>query len=169
MQNIYDELGSHQVTRRKLSFSPPWILDKAFHKEYYYNWHDAYESKQGREILPYANIVASHVIYKVKTDEEGVRTLKARIVPHGNRDNEKDNARKDSASTQLNVICLVLSISIILGFKLATTDIKGAYLQSGPIRRIIYVRPSVEWYSTPAYTRGILWKLTNPLTALLKL
>lgn len=81
--------------------------------------------------------------------------MKARIVPHGNRDDEKDNIRKDSSTAQLFVIRLLLSLVTFLCFRLATADIKGAYLQSGPIQRDIYVRPPKEWCGP----RGILWKL----------
>lgn len=67
--------------------------------------------------------------------------LKARICPHGNRDVEKDYVRKDSATAQYDVILLILAIVTFLPFRLGLVDIKGAYLQSGPIRRDIYVRP----------------------------
>lgn len=49
----------------------------------------------------------------------------------------------------------------MLNFRLATADIKGAYLESGPIRRTIYVRPPVEWSSTHTDQRNMLWKLTK--------
>lgn len=89
--------------------------------------------------------------------------LKARIVPHGNHDSERDNVRKDSPSARLNIIRLVLPISAILNLQLGTAHIKGAYPQSRPIRRAIYVRPLVERRSTRTYKRGLLRKL-NKLT-----
>lgn len=87
--------------------------------------------------------------------------MKSRIVPHGNRDDEKDSIRKDSATAQLNIIRLVLSLVTFLGFRIGTADIKGAYLQSGPIQRTIYVRPPREWYRRHATDRKVLWKLTK--------
>lgn len=30
---------------------------------------------------------------------------------------------------------------MVLRMKIATTDVKGAYMQLGPIQRVIYVRP----------------------------
>lgn len=48
-----------------------------------------------------ANFISSDVVYKLKVDEEGSRTLKARIVPHGNHDAEKDDIRKDSSNAPL--------------------------------------------------------------------
>ena len=126
LQEINHQLGS-QVTRRKLQFAPPWIIDKAFMKEYESNCADAYSGVQKSDIPADANIIASHVVYKVKVDEEGEMKLKARIVPHENRDSEKDDVRKDSATAQLGIIRLLLSLTTFLGFTLATADIAGAY------------------------------------------
>lgn len=56
---------------------------------------------------------------------------------------------------------MLLSIITCTGLDLATADIKGAYLQSCPIRREIYVRPPRERHSNNRYKRGILWKLTK--------
>lgn len=106
-----------------------------------------------------ANVVTSHVVYKIKTDELGERKLKARIIPHGNEDAEKGEIRKDSSNAQLSIIRLLLSLVTFLGFAIKTADIKGAYLQSGPIKRDIYVRPPREWYFNHRYKKGTLWKL----------
>lgn len=46
-------------------------------------------------------------------------------------------------------------LRLFLGFRIGTADIKGAFLQSGPIRRYIFVRPPREW----PRLRGRLWKL----------
>lgn len=102
-------------------------MDNAFNKEYYYNWYDAYTLTLGSNVPPKSDVLASNVVYKMDTNEEVSRSLKVRIVPHGNNHGrEKDNIRKDSASVQLNIIRLVLSISTILNLELGTTDIKGA-------------------------------------------
>ena len=114
-----------------------------------------------KDVAHDANIITSHVVYKIKTGEDGKRTLKSRVVPHGNRDDDKDFIRKDSATAQLNIVRLLLSLVTFLGFRLATSDIKGAYLQSGPIRRAIYVRLPREWYRRHAVNRKVLWKLTK--------
>ena len=161
LDSIYECVGSRQVTRSKLEFAPPWILDYAFDKEYKSNWVGSYIPVEEKDVPHDANIITSHVVYKIKTAEDGTRTLKSRIVPHGNRDDDKDSIRKDSATAQLNIIRLLLSLVTFLGFRLATADIKGAYLQSGPIKRAIYVRPPREWYRRHGSNRRILWKLTK--------
>ena len=95
------------------------------------------------------------MIYKVKNLEDGSMQLKGRIVPHGNRESERENIRKDASTAHFDVIRLLLCIVSLLGFRLGMADIKGAYLQSGPIKRSIYVRPPREWKGS----RGKLWKL----------
>lgn len=161
LDEIHDVIGSQQVSGGKIAFAPPWIVEQTFAKEHESNWSDAYETVVEKDVPREANIITSHVVYKVKTDEQGERELKARIVPHGNRDLEKDSIRKDSATAQLCVIRLLLSIVTFLGFRLGFADIKGAYLQSGPIQRQIYVRPPKEWQGTRGRLSKILWKLTK--------
>lgn len=155
LQNISDTIGKEQVTRSKLNFAPSWIVEEAFNKEHSSNWEDAYDEVDESSIPMNANVISSHVVYKTKTDEHGSHTLKARIVPHGNRDTEKDNIRKDSSTAQFDVIRMLLAVCSFVGLRLAMADIKGAYLQSGPIKREVFVRPPREWLGT----RGRLWKL----------
>ena len=88
-------------------------------------------------------------------EENGVKRLKARRFPHGNRDKEKENMRKYSATTQFDVIRLLCSLDTVLVFKFGCLDVQGAYLQSGPIRRDIFVRPPHEY----SRARGVLWRL----------
>lgn len=93
----------------------------------------------GRQTIPrYANVVSLHIVYKVKSDN-GKLKLKERIVPHGNRDSEKYTVRKDSASADMFLTRLFLSIGVMMGLKFAVVDMQGAYMKSGPIRRDIYV------------------------------
>ena len=83
--------------------------------------------------------------------------MKARLCPHSNHDSGKDSVRKDSATAQFDVIRLMLSIATLLSFDIGLIDINGAYLQSGPIKRDIYVRPPIE----VGERRGVLWKLVK--------
>lgn len=83
--------------------------------------------------------------------------MKTRIVPHGNHDDEKEKIRKDSSNAPLFVVRLLLSLITFLNFCIGTANIKGAFLQSGPIDRDIYVRPARDWTTV----RGILWKLSK--------
>ena len=134
LDDIHDTLGSHQVASRKLAFAPPWIVEQAFDREHVTNWSDAYVKVPERSVPINSNLITSHVLYKVNTDERDGRDLQVGIVPHGNRDDEKDRIRKDSATAQLKIICLLLSVVTFLGFWIGMADIKGAYLQSVPIK-----------------------------------
>lgn len=49
--------------------------------------------------------------------------------------------RRDSASAGLSVIRLSISLCFLLGLGFGTVDVKGAYIQSGPVKGYIYVRP----------------------------
>lgn len=100
------------------------------------------------DVLTYANVVTSHVLYKVKTSEDRERKRKVRLVPHGNRDKKKDNIGKDSASAQFNIIRFGLSLATFINFRLATAHMQGAYLQSWPINGTVHVRPFVELSAT---------------------
>ena len=157
LDRIHEVIGSKQVTATQLTFAPRFILEEALKSEHDSNWTDAYEEVPDHDVPRSANVITSHVVYKLKTDESGDRKLKARIVPHGNHDNEKDSIRKDSSNASLFVVRLLLSLVTFLGFKIGTADIKGAFLQSGPITRQIYVRPPREWQGQ----RGVLWKLNK--------
>lgn len=155
LDEIHEVIGSKQVTRSYLTFAPPWILRDALRSEHDTDWLDSYEEVKECDVPRTGNVINSHVVYKLKTEEDGNRKMKARIVPHGNRDNEKDEIRKDSSNASLFVVRLLLSLVTFLQFRIGTADIKGAFLQSGPIKRDIYVRPPREWNTI----RGILWKL----------
>ena len=157
MEDIAKTIGKEQVTRSRLESAPSWIVEEAFEKEHSSNWADAYNKVDDSSVPPNANVISSHTINKVKTSEDGTQTLKARIVPHGNRDRQKDNIRKDSSTAQFDVIRILLTAVTFIGMRLALADIKGAYLQSGPIQREIYVRPPREWKGS----RGKLWRLTK--------
>lgn len=155
LKEVRAEIGSRQVSRNKLEFAPPWLVEEAFNTEHSSNWVDAYAEVDENEVPADANVITSHVIYKVKTDENEVLKLKGRIVPHGNKDTEIDDIRKDSSTAQFNVILLLLCLTTFLGFRIGLADVMGAYLQSGPIARDIYVRPPREWMGN----RKKLWKL----------
>ena len=155
LRGIHDEIGGLQVTDNAMAFAPSWIVEESAEKEFRDNWADAIELVDPADVPKDANVIRSHSVYKVKTDEEGQLKLKTRIVPHGNRDEGRFGVRRDSSSAELSVIRLLLALATILGFSIWTTDVKGAYMQSGLIDRLIYVRPPRGWKGP----RGVLWRL----------
>lgn len=94
----------------------------------------------------------SHFVEKIKTDELGKRKLKARCSQHGDIDEEKDQIRKDSENVQVIILRLLLSPSTFPDFKIWTLDLK--LLQSGPLKRYIYVRTKREWHYASSCNRG---------------
>lgn len=76
---------------------------------------------------------------KTKLEENGKIPLKARLCPHVNRDNMKQEVRKDSATAQFDAICLMIGLKTMLVLRLVCIYIKGAYLQNGSLKRFIYV------------------------------
>lgn len=68
----------------------------------------------------------------------------------------KCDTRKESSTTQFDVVRIVLSLVTFTEFRVGIVDIKGAYLQSGPIYRKIYVRSPRLWSGA---RRGTLWDL----------
>ena len=155
LREIYHTIGNRQVTSRDLEFAPAWVIQKAMQKEHRNNWQDAYEEINDKDVPRNSNIISSHALFKIKESEDDSLVMKARFVLHGNRDREKNDIRKDSASADMTIFRLVLSLGVILNFTFGVADIKGAYMQSGPAKREIYVRPPKDWTTT----RHTLWKL----------
>lgn len=141
-----------------MEVAPSWLVSKAIQKEHTDNWSSAYKEINKHDVQVGWNIIGSHIVYKIKSEENGLLRLKAGICPHGNHDSEKNDVRKDSATAQFVVTRLMLALVTMLPFRLGVVDIKGAYLQIGPIRREIYVRPPQELASL---RRGYIWHLTK--------
>ncbi len=100
-------------------------------------------------------IVSSHHFFNVKFDgETGKLKLICRIVPHGNKDDLKDEIGSDSSTAQFPIIRTVLSMAALHKLRIATLDISNAYLQAGYLERDICMRPPNGFASQP----GELWK-----------
>lgn len=55
------------------------MLDNELKEEIEANWRDTHEEVDERNIKGNANIIPSHVVYKVKNEENGVKRMKARL------------------------------------------------------------------------------------------
>ena len=96
------------------------------------------------------------IIFQVKTDGEGEKLkLKFRLVPHWNRDRDKEFVRKGSATAQFPIVRIVLSSAAIMSFSISSIDTKGAYLQAGEFPRDIYFKPPKGWASNARTVRKI--------------
>jgi hypothetical protein len=59
-------------------------------------------------------------------------------VLHGNEDNQKDEVRKDTQAASFTASLILLTLAALHKFHIASLDIKGAYLQSGPGKRYVF-------------------------------
>lgn len=152
---LYTVFGKDTVSWTKVEGAPSWLIDKAIKDEIEDAWKDAFHEVPDQQVPMNANVISSHIIYEVKVDEKGAKRLKARLRPHGNRDQDKRTIRSDSSNVQFDVMRLLLSLATVLRFTLGCIDVKAAYLQSGLITGDLYVRPPKEYTSK----RGSAWKL----------
>lgn len=132
--------------RREAEDIPDWIYDEAHKKELEKNWIPNKVDVKLPDLPPDANVIGSHINYKIKKSEKGTdgsdhMMLKARICPHGNQDDERESLRTDAAVASHVCFRLLYCLSMIFGLLLGKLDIRGAYTQSGPAHRKVYVRP----------------------------
>ena len=97
--------------------------DDAYKREYE-NWLqlNAFEEIPRAQVPTTANIIGSHVIYKRKPDD----SVKARIVPWGHRDSDKDKLRTDMPCMNVDAFRLLLSLAARNGWEIGEIDITAA-------------------------------------------
>eukprot|EP00171_Calliarthron_tuberculosum_P004551 IDg4551t1 len=86
-----------------------------------------------------ANIIGSHVVYRRKPSGK----VKARIVPWGHRDSDKDFLRKDAPCINPEILHLVLSIAAEHKWLICKMDITAAYFK---LKALIVT--FILWYLT---------------------
>lgn len=69
--------------------APPWLVRKAVSKEHNDNCADAYKAVEEAKMQSGSNVIGSHIVYKIMTEEDAKMRLKARICPHSNHDKER--------------------------------------------------------------------------------
>lgn len=126
-----------------MEFAPFWIVDKALKQEIKNNENDAVKEIHKGKVPKTENLIPSHILYKVRGKKNNKKRLETRLCPNGNRDKMKMTVRKDSATAQFDGNRLFLSLATFHS-RLICVDIKGAYLQRGPLKRRIYMGPSHE-------------------------
>lgn len=89
LNEIYRVIGRKKLTRNKMDCASAWILDKALKEELEANWKDTHTEVDERDIEENANIIPSHVVYKLKSEEKDIKRMKAILCPNGNRDRLK--------------------------------------------------------------------------------
>lgn len=155
LHDIRDKIGAGQVNSSAISFSPPWIVEKALQSEMDDKWSEAFVEVAEAKLPGDANVISSDVVLKIKTKDDESLKIKAQIVVHGNRDTAREKVGSDCAAADMDVIRMVLCMAACLGFNVDSADIKEAFMQSGPIQRSVFVGPPRDCHRK----RGMVWKL----------
>jgi NACalpha-BTF3-like transcription factor len=124
-----------------------WILTKCF------------QSVKRDNVEP-PNLIRSFVLYRRKPGG----MVKARIVPMGNLDQQKEALRTDSPTLSYQCIRLLLSLCVEKGWKVKTCDVKTAFLQTDEnnLEREIYIIPPKEDNTYATH----IWKLKKTVYGL---
>lgn len=148
LQQAREILGSYGASEFKLPFLARRVLEKsplAGKRKYA----TAYEAVDLTTLPHHANLISSHRLFQLKYDQSRSNLrLECRLVHHGSRDKEKDTVRKHSATAHLPVVRLALFMASILGMRIASTEIRSAYLQAGEFPRDIYMISPKGWASS---------------------
>lgn len=103
---------------------------------------------------PGSNIIFSQVRYKVRLNDDSSLKLKTRIALHGNEDSEREQLRADCCMCYPIGIRLVITMSTFKKWHIIRTDVKTAFLQTGPANRSVYVIALKE-----SRQKNVLWLL----------
>ena len=143
VKQYLDYFGFKEFTLSQAQGLPRFVLHNSYvaqEKSYLDHAKKIHVSKLPKS----ANIISSHTLYKVKSNDNGQLYIKARIVPHGNRDRMKSVLKTDSNSCSPIGLRLVCSIATLFSWPISKVDFNSAFLQSGASTRDVYVRPPKE-------------------------
>ena len=115
------------------------------------------------EVPDDANIRGGRFVLAIKNPDTDEEIYKARFVVQGHKDKEKDFLIHDSPTISTAYIRILIAIAGIFGFRIWSTDIIQAYLQSSaPLMRDIFIKAGKEL----CLDKDKLLKLLRPLYGL---
>lgn len=91
------------------------------------------------DITKHSNIIYSHTIYKIKTNDDKTLKLKSRIAPQGNQDRIKMDMRSDCNLCFPCGLIISLSIASLKCVRVRKADVKSAFPQNDQAKRDVYV------------------------------
>ena len=59
-----------------------------------------------------ANIISSHVLYKVKRSADNEMFVKARLVLHGNKETGAEDIRRDAANLHFALLRVIVTLQV---------------------------------------------------------
>ena len=119
----HDRFKSKEFFLSEAQDLPSFVTQNAYEREQS-SFMKTVQEVHVSKIPPNSNIISSHVLYKVKTLDDGSRIVKARIARHGNRDKDKHLLRTDSATCPPLGLRILLSICTIFRWSLAKVDVR---------------------------------------------
>ena len=115
------------------------------------------------EVPDDANILGGRFVLAIKNPDTDEVIYKARFVVQGHKDKDKDLLIHDSPTISVSSIRILIAIAGIFGFRIWSTYIIQAYLQSSsPLLRDIYTEATKEL----CLDKEKLLKLLRPLYGL---
>ena len=101
------------------------------------------------------------VLHRSESFDGQKQKVKGRIVAKGFHEIQKPPA--DSPTISREALLIQTAIAANQDFNIWTVDIKGDYLQSDTLERIIYILPPPDQMKTDEKGEKIIWKLNKPM------
>lgn len=114
--------------------------------------------KVNRQAFPDTDVLHCRWVTGEKQVDGGVK-YKARLVIKGFE--EKNPPLSDSPTANKSILRMCICLSTLLSFKVTSSDIRAAFLQSDPIDRTILVKPPKEFRESKE-----VWRLHKPVYGL---
>lgn len=155
MELLETQVGARQVKKSELDDMPEFFAKKEMEAEVAETLVHVTEEVEATGMPKYANLLSTHFFFKINKSEDENRKLKARLVVHENKDEEKDKLRKDAIGADMTTTRMVLEFGMMMNFTFGVAGIKGTYMQSSPVHRDIFI------ITPSAYKKRhlVYWKL----------
>ena len=144
LKPIFDFFGNKPFLRHQAQGFDQAVLENAFQSELK-SFLETVEQIPWSDVPDGSNIIGSHGIFKMKTNDDGSLKLKARIALHGNEDSQKAEMKTDCCICSPTGIRIVVMVAAFFGWCLNLLDSLTAFLQTGDASRLVYVIPRKEY------------------------